>query len=221
YDIATNFDISTSSVYRFGNSIGLSIIDKNFLKGAINFSTTVSAGIELSYNGERSNNFLRNFYLFSRNAGITTSFTIPRFLIPFKINSFKKENLPRTNISISASILDRVQFFTLANSNASFTYQWRQNQSNFWEFSPAFISLFNPLRISQEFQNRLDNDEFLRKSYEEVFLEGESVSYLFSNQEVRNNKNYTYFKAGVEEVGGLLSGIYSVLDQLGTQGTLN
>src|SRR5690606_24142837 len=149
------------------------------------------------------------------------SFTIPRFLIPFKINSFKKENLPRTNISIGASILDRVQFFTLANINASFTYQWRQNQSNFWEFSPAFISLFNPLRISQEFQNRLDNDEFLRKSYEEVFLEGESVSYLFSNQEVRNNKNYTYFKAGVEEVGGLLSGIYSVLDQLGTQGTLN
>ncbi|MBS1690511.1 MAG: BamA/TamA family outer membrane protein, partial [Bacteroidetes bacterium] len=115
-----------------------------------------------------------------------------------------------TIISIGTNLIDRVDYFTLVNDNLNFKYNWRETPTKTWDFSPAFINIIRLPKESDSFKARLDQNEFLRNSYKENFIEGENLSFTFSNQEKKHGQNYSYLSASVEEAGALLSAINGV-----------
>ncbi len=209
-DFGTSFEVSNGTTYVLGSALTLSYRDKNLFKGANLLSTSASVGLESDYNQRYGDNFFSNFRLLTKNFGVNASIDFPKFLIPVSQQKFSKKNLPRTVIGIGTSLLDRVNFFTLSNSTANITYNWKETSQKNWAATPVFINVIKLPNISDSFQKRLDQNSFLRNSYRELFIEGENITFTFSNQIEKQGRSYSYAKFAIEEAGGLLSGVSSI-----------
>lgn len=214
YDFNTNFEVSSASTYTAGTAVSFGIRNRNVFKSANQLSVTATTGIELIYDERRDNDFFRKFYTQSRNLGINASLTVPRFLVPFRLDHLSKTFLPRTIFSLGSNLLDRSNYFTLNNTAASLAYRWRQTPTQTWELTPLFVNIFRLPSISEDFQKRLDSNTFLANSYRNVTIVGENLAFTFSNNEQRKGRNYSYARFSVEEAGGLLYGVSAVSEEL-------
>lgn len=211
YDYGTNFEVSTGSNYKLGNNVSINFRNRNWLHGGNQLTLSLSAGVETGYNGDLSNSFIDKFYLISKNAGISSTVTFPKFIAPFKSAWMRRFNQPRTILGIGYNLLDRLDYFTLNNIVANYAYSWNQNATNTWDVTPAFINILSLPSIADSFQRRLETNEFLKNSYRENFIEGENVGFTFSDLNgPRAARGYSYLKANVEEAGALLAGINSI-----------
>ncbi len=211
YDYGTNFEVSNGSNYVLGNNVSITYRNRNWLHGGNQFTLSLSAGVEMGYNDNISNNFFKNFYLISKNAGISSTVTFPKFIAPFKPAFLRKFNQPRTILGIGYNLLDRLDYFTLNNVVANYTYSWNQNTTNTWDLTPAFINILSLPHIADSFQKRLATNEFLANSYRENFIEGENFGFTYSDLNgPRASRGYSFLKANVEEAGAVLSGINGI-----------
>jgi outer membrane protein assembly factor BamA len=95
----------------------------------------------------------------------------------------------------------------MVTNNAAFTYTWKESQTKNWAFSPAFINVVHLPSKSPSFQERLDTNQFLANSYKETFIEGENLSFTFSNQVKNGGRNFSYLRLSGEEAGALLTAV--------------
>ncbi len=203
YDLTTSVEVSTGTTYVLGAMPTISFRNFNLGKGANLWTTSLSAGLESTFNRDVGDNFFKHFSLLTTTVSLNSSITFPKFLAPF--GRFSKKNLPRTTLGFGTSWLDRVNFFTLTNTVANFTYNWRETSTNTWEVAPAFINIIRLPSVSDSFRRRLENNDFLRNSYRQTFIEGEMVAFTFSNQLNNKGRSYSYARFALEEAGGLLS----------------
>lgn len=210
-DYGINFEVSNGTTYILGSSLTLNFRTKNFGKGANLLTTSVSGGIETTYDEQIGNHFLSHFQLLTKNLGLNASIQFPKFLVPFRLND-KNRNLPRTTIGVGTTMLDRVHYFTLNNTMANLTYSWRETSTKSWDITPAFINIIRLPSISDSFGRRLAENDFLRNSYRETFIQGENVSFTFSNQATGNEQqsSYTYARVGLEEGGALMTAVAGI-----------
>lgn len=203
YDFNLSWEGSTGTTYTLGSGATASISNKNIAKGANLFTTSINAGIESQFDSVTN-----DFFILTRTAGINSSLEFPKFLFPISKERYSIRNTPRTEIALGANLLDRVNFFSLVNLTTRFTYKWRETSTKSWEVSPFFVNDINLLRVAPQFQERLNNNEYLRNTYRETFIEGENVTWTFSNaNQAHFYDDYSYVKIGVEEAGALVNGL--------------
>lgn len=210
YDFNTNFEVSSGSTYALGSALGAGIRNRNLWRGGNQLSINLTGGVETGYTEGNGDNFIENFYLLSKNIGANASLSFPKFIAPVGPRVQERKNLPRTIVGFGMSLLDRVNYFTMSNTTANFTYNWKETQTKAWEATPAFINILTLPRKSDSFQRRLDTNQFLRNSYRENFIEGEVLAFTFSNQAQRRGRDYSYLRLAVEEAGGLMSGFRGI-----------
>jgi outer membrane protein insertion porin family len=225
HDFSANVEVSNGSTYTAGVSPSLSFRDRNFAHGANLLTASVNYGLESIYNANLGAGFFKDFYIITQYYGFNTSLDIPKFLAPIASRLFNNSSLPHTILSIGYNLMDRnftglapvdsalkdsAEYFTLINTSASFAYSWHASQTITWSLSPAFINIIRLPRESPAFKARLDSNAFLRDSYKETFIEGENLTFTYSDLDKKHGKNYSFVKLGVEEAGGLLSGINSL-----------
>jgi len=213
YDFGTNVEVSGGDLYAIGTAANVSVTDKNFLKGANELTTTVSYGIELGQNKNADVPYLKQFYLFSQNIGINFRLTFPKFILPVNQNKFSQSSVPRTVLAAGINSLDRYQYFNLVSVNASYGYIWKESAIKTWSVKPIFVNTLHLRNISDTFQSRIDNIPAIRNSYQETFVEGESVEFMI-NTEGQHRWRYAYVKLGGEEAGALLSGVKGIAEAL-------
>ncbi len=209
HDFSTNIEVTSGSTYTLGNAASISFRDKNIGKGANFLRMSVSGGIESLYDNDRTGTTLEKFFLRTTYYGFNTSLDFPKFLVPFNINSSRR-NLPRTILSFGSNLMNRINYFTLVNTTAGISYNWKETITKSWEISPAFINIIRLPSISDSFRLRLSENQFLANSYKESFIEGQNVAFIYSNREKMKGKSYSYARLGVEEAGGVMSGIQSI-----------
>ncbi len=211
YDVSTNFEVSSGSTYTLGSALSLGFRNRNLAKGGNQLSMTVSGGIETGYAPQISDEVYKRFYLLSRNFGFNTNFVFPKFLVPINTSNLSRANLPRTILSGGVNLLDRVNYFTMTNTTASITYNWRETPTKTWDISPAFISILRLPSITDSFQRLLDINQFLRNSYKPNFIEGENIYFTFTDQGRPSARyGYSYVRVGLEEAGALMSAINGI-----------
>jgi outer membrane protein insertion porin family len=208
-DAGASFEITNATTYFLGNSAGLIYRDKNFFKGANQLSISTTGGVELGYLMDKGDSFWEHLFLQSTNIGINGALLFPKFLSPFKPRFISPRNLPKTQLTLGVNVLDRKEQFKLANISSAFSYNWKRNITQTWELTPAFANVVLPT-IRPAFQMRLDSNEFLKNSYRRTLIEGESIAYIFSDQQKKENKNYNYIRLSFEEAGLIVSGINSI-----------
>ena len=209
-DLTTHYEISSGSTYSLGNSVGINYRAKNFAKGANLLTIGVNGGVELGYNSGGA--FIQNFSILTKYYGVNANIDFPKFIAPIPSLWFGSSNLPHTIIGGGENVIDRVNYFTLVNTSANFSYNWRETSTNTWSFSPVFVNIIQVPKKSESFQQVLDSNAYLRNSYKENFIEGENVSFTFDNILKKHGVNYSYLKLSLEEAGGLLG----LINQLGT-----
>ncbi len=211
YDVSTNFEVSSGSTYSLGSAISLGFRNRNLAKGGNQLSITVSGGVESGYAPQISEELHKRFYLLSRNFGFNTNLVFPKFLVPLSTARFSRSNLPRTILGVGVNLLDRLNYFTMTNTTASITYNWRETPTKTWDISPAFINILRLPSITDSFQRLLDINQFLRNSYKPNFIEGENIYFTFTDQGRPSARyGYSYIRVGLEEAGALMSGINGI-----------
>lgn len=210
YDLNPNFEISSGTTYQLGSSAALSYSDKNFMKGANLLTLKMNGSIELGYSDKLGNSLFEHFSLITRYYGVNASIDLPKFLAPLQKSYFDNSSLPHTIFNIGSNLIDRVAYFTLINNSASFKYNWRKSKTITWELSPAFMNLIQVPKTTAAFQKELDSNAYLRNTYKPIFFEGENLTFVYSNVDKKQGKNFFRLKASIEEAGGLLGGINSL-----------
>lgn len=180
-----------------GPGILLTYSNRNLFNGG----ETLSISTNFAYESQISSG--NNSNLSSIAGGIKGDLIIPRS-IPFSPSRFKYA-VPKTKISLGVDFLQRSKLFTLSSINTSFGYTWKENQYVFHQLDPISINYSRLSNVTEDFQTILDDNPFLRRSFEQRFIAG--LMYGFTYDEVSDaNKDYPiYFSSNFDTAGNLFS----------------
>lgn len=207
HDFASSYEVSSGSTYFLGNSLSLNYVDRNLMKGANLMTFGVNVGLEDAYNENTGGDVFSHFSQLTRYYGVNANIDFPKFLAPVTAALFTSSNLPHTIVDVGENVTDRLNYFTLYNTSANFSYSWRQSKNITWTLSPVFINIIRLPSEADSFKRVLDSNAYLRNSFKEEFIEGENLSFVYNNFEGRHGRNYSYCKVALEEAGALFSAI--------------
>ncbi len=172
--IRTELQAVTKSNGFAGPGIGLTYNNRNFFHGGETLSLSGNFAYETQLTGGA------NKGLSSIAAGFKAELTIPR-LVPFPTSLFNY-SVPKTRIGAGVDFLNRVKLYTLNSFNASFGYIWNENRYVYHELNPISINFLDLSNTTEEFEMILDNNPFLKRSFEQQFIAG--LTYTFTYNEL-------------------------------------
>lgn len=180
-----------------GPGVQLTYSNRNLFNGGETFSITTN----FAYESQLSSG--SNSSLSSIAGGIKGDLVIPRS-IPFSPSRFKYA-VPKTRISLGLDFLQRSQLFTLSSINTTFGYTWKENKYVYHQLDPISINYSRLSNVTEDFQMILDDNPFLRRSFEQRFIAG--LMYGFTYDEVSDlDKEYPiYFSTNFDTAGNLFS----------------
>lgn len=180
-----------------GPRMNLSLLNRNTFKGAELLNFNMSGSFESQWNSSE-----KNYYSYSINPQVELHF--PRFIAPFKIRTYSKY-IPKTRFIIAFNYLRRVNYFDMKTFEFVYGYKWKQDIRKEHELNPINISYTSLGNKSPEFEDLLNTNPYLKKSYEEQFIAGGSYSFTFNDQLVPGKKLQYYSRLTGEIAGNALS----------------
>lgn len=144
-------------------------------------------------------------------AGIQGTVFFPRFFSPIRLNKFNQQNNPVSNLTFGFNFQNRPNYsrnITLV----SLGYNWRENEKVKHILTPININ-FVKVNPTDEFREILEEEtnKRLKEQYSDHMILGLNYSYVYSNQTLKELKNFEYFRANIETSGNLLYGFNSLL----------
>lgn len=193
--------LSSKSNNFVGPFLSASFINRNFLKGAELFQFKINTGYEVQISGQQTTPI--NSY----ELGAEASLAIPRFISPIHIPYESVNYIPRTNIKAGFKIQKRVGFFSLNSFNIGYGYLWRETEKKNHEFYPIDITYFRIGEKSKAFQDKLNLNPFLKRSFESQFILGSRYSFTYNSQtgEKKEKKADNIFFRGSLDLSGNLA----------------
>ncbi|MCU4154452.1 BamA/TamA family outer membrane protein [Carboxylicivirga sp. A043] len=192
----------TNSSGNLGAAGSFNYKHKNFLRGGEVFDMR----FRLAGENQRS----RAGEMFQTlEVGGDATLTIPKFLMPFKVENFRKRFNPRTNFSISYNYQRRPDYTrTIANSRLGYT--WKATPLVTHYLSPIDFSVINVPYIDPDFQAQIE-PTFLKYSYQDHLISSTSYTFIYNEQSLAGSKNYQYFQANLQLAGNILDGVSSLI----------
>lgn len=210
YDFHTSIELSGGDLYTVGSALQVSLINKNFLKGANRLSGTLSYGVELEQNKQLSNEFFKQFFLHSQNIGLSFKLEFPKFLLPVNPERFSRNALPRTSINLGGNYMERFQYLKLFNISSSLQYHWRESTNNSWTVTPLYINSLHLRSVHPSFQMRMDTIPAIKNAYQETFIQGERIEYQHFSE---RSRHLLFLKIGMEEAGLIVGGLQNLFNE--------
>lgn len=209
-EIGANFEISTSSDYLIGSGVSLNYKHLNIARSATQLSVSLNTGVELI----RSQGA---WMLQSQEIGGQVSLIFPRFITPFNIAQGTRSAV-KTRLTAGVDYLTRSSKFYISNINASFGYEWNASAYKRWIVKPISLNYVG-VNLNSVFKETVVNENpYLKRSFEPAFIGGENVTYIYSNNDALHKNHYSYFRANVEESGAWLNGINSLWGSIASNG---
>ncbi|MBX0331825.1 outer membrane protein assembly factor [Pontibacter sp. HSC-14F20] len=198
-----------------GPGITVSFRNRNAFKGSEVFTLDLTGRFENQVGGQRNvsgeSPDENPVGLSSYELGVQTSLTFPRLVAPFNLPNLRSAFVPKTRIALGYNFLNRVQFFQMNSFNASYGYNWRPRQTITHDFTPINLQYVRLGKQTEEFSALLDENPFLRSSFEEQFIIGSIYQHTLSTLALEN-KTHQFFNATTLDVSGnLVSAVQSLL----------
>ncbi len=189
-----------------GGALRLSYKDKNVFFTGNQFDVSLNAGTQIPV-------FNNDSLIFNLSGQI--NFYVPRFLPGNYFTSWT----PRTRLTALANYYQQTNIYEL--NNYSLTYGFEGKKSYHRLLPNIFsVSYVNSTILSQEFQERLNTDPFLKQTFEDQLITGINNTYIYSNQEVQKRRDFTFFRISGELAGTIIYPLNTLLgdDNLDTSG---
>jgi outer membrane protein insertion porin family len=182
-----------------GTSGNVALTNRNLGKEGIKMTTGLRAGLELNLRPDSSKT---KSIINSNEVSLSNTLVIPRFiLVPKRIANSKRIVSPEAFNNINLSYINRINLFKLQSVNFGIGYTWRNRKNAQWVTKPLNIEFTRLFNQSQDFIKTLEENPFLRYSFNTALVAGSSIGYTW----VRTSKKYpnrqTGFKINLEESG--------------------
>ncbi|AXT49876.1 hypothetical protein D1818_03195 [Aquimarina sp. BL5] len=182
-----------------GPNLLLTYANRNLFSGGETLNITASLGYETQLSGSE------NQGLSSTQIGLKSDLIFPRLLFPIRIMDRFKYAVPKTIISTGFEYLNRSKLYSLNSVNASFGYSWNANRFVNHELNPISINYVNLSNTTQEFEDILDENPFLKSSFDQQFIAGLTYSFTYNELNDSSISNAIYFNANFDIAGNTIS----------------
>ena len=183
-----------------GPALGLTFTNRNLFKGGEILNISATAGYEVQVSsGDQSG-------LTSIELGLSGELIFPRVIAPFKINTdFFEYSIPKTKTGISLEYLSRSQLYTLLSGTAVFGYLWDSNKYVTHVINPISINYTRLSNTTDEFQDILNQNTFLRRSFEQQFISGLTYSFTYNGMVDAGKTNQFFVNSTFDIAGNSIS----------------
>ncbi len=188
------FDLVSKSNNYMGPRMNIGFLNRNTFNGGELLNLNMAGSFEAQFFGKG-----KDLYSYSWNPQIELYF--PRFLLPFAIKRSNSIYIPKTRFSISYNYLKRVDYFDMNTFQFIYGFKWKKNIKIEHELNPVNISYTSISNKSDAFNELLNANPFLKKSYEEQFIAGANYSLIY-NQQVLTEKKIQYYLNFTSEIAG-------------------
>jgi outer membrane protein assembly factor BamA len=194
----------TNSSGNFGVAGNLNIQHRNLFRGAEVFDFQVRGAMERQQAISGTNNLDFN----TREFGLETGITLPKFLNPLGSTRYFGFQIPQTRLSVGYNYQSRPDY-TRTISTFRFGYHWKSSEDitqtlNLFDFNFVNLSEFN-----EDFINSI-KDFYIKSSFTDHLISATNYSWVFNDQKRNIAGNYRYVKINLESAGNIL-GLYSGL----------
>lgn len=183
-----------------GPNLSLTYTNRNLFTGGEVLDISTDFGYETQFaSGD-------NAGLNSLEYGLTTKLTFPRLISPIKIDDkLFKYAIPKTKTSLGIDFLNRTQLYTIVSGQALFGYTWNANRYITYEINPLSINYTELTNTSDEFEDILDNNPFLRRSFDQQFIMGLDFSFTYNGMLKSRDTWQFYLNTTLDVAGNSLS----------------
>ena len=138
--------------------------------------------------------------------GVAGDLVFPRMLFPININNnnWFKYSIPKTKVSLGLNYLSRTQLYQMYSVTARFGYTWRSNRFITHELDPISIDYSKLRNVTPEFQEILDNNQYLRQSFEQQFIAGLIYSFTYNGMVDEYAIHKFYLNANLDVAGNTI-----------------
>lgn len=179
-----------------GPAMALVYSNRNLFQGGETFNLTGSFGYEVQLGSGGTMTGLS-----STQFGFKAGLIIPRLLLPFNINDQYLYSVPKTNMSVGFDFFDRSNLYRLKSFNTRFGYNWRKNRAVYHEVNPISVDYVNTSNITPEFQDILDQNQFLQSSFQKQLIAGVTYTFVFNQLSLSDKRNPMLVVANVDIAG--------------------
>lgn len=182
-----------------GPGLPLTYSNRNLFKGGELLNISATAGYEVQAGGDSGN-------LSSIELGLGTELIFPRVLFPIKVNTdFFKYNIPKTVVGAGVDYLSRSQLYTLLSGRVNFGYVWDANKYVTHTLNPISVSYTQLSNTTQEFQQILDENQFLARSFDQQFIAGLTYNFVYNGTIDTKSKHQFFLNSGFDIAGNAVS----------------
>lgn len=179
--------------------------NRNIFLGAETFRVKLFGAFEIkpSLSTDEVNKLLAVFN--SLEAGVETGFDFPTLLSPVPIRNLDQNARPKTSMGLGFNYEVRSEYERYV-AKLSLAYEWNASSTTRHIFSPIDLSSVSIVRDSS-FTTRLLSfaDPNFLNQYTNHLVLALKYSYIFSNQNLTDRKNFFYFRINLEPAGNLFS----------------
>jgi outer membrane protein insertion porin family len=195
---------NTKSNNLTGTSLTLGWRNRNTFKAGELFTIDATGGLEYQYSSKLNG---YNTY----RAGAEANLVFPRFLIPFyKINT-KSAFVPKTTLLLAYDILNKRKLYSLNSFRFAYGYNWKESVKKEHQFNPVAITYVQPLNVTQQYQDSVDNNPTLAKTIEKQFILGTTYNFNY-NDLIDEKRGGSIYVNGNLDLSGNIAGLVSGAD---------
>ena len=192
----------TNSGGNLGSLGSISFKNNNIFRGSEVLNIKIQGGFQFQ---NVSKEIVSSGLFNNRRFGVEARILFPRFLSPFRLRQFVIEYQPRTNLTVGYDLAIKA-LYSRYSATASFGYNWMSNNQLQHILNPINL---NSVKVNQTplFQQMLseETNQRIKDQYTSHLILGINYSLIFSNQNIKQNKDFFYIRADIETSGNLLS----------------
>jgi len=167
---------SKSSGY-LGPLFSIGVSHGNALRGAERLKVELTGGFDWQW-GSKSEDQLGTY---SYQYGMSSGLTLPRIVIPGRSNRVSTMIVQRTAINLDLSVLNRTAYYKMFSVKTNIDYQWSRNQNIQHSLYPFYLNSVNLLATTAEFDSVVNENIYIKKSFEEQFILGPKYEFTYNN----------------------------------------
>ncbi len=191
----------TNSSGNFGVAGNLNYQHRNLFRGAEVLDFKIKGAMERQQSiGENSN---INFN--TREFGVETGLTVPKFFSPIRRTRLFAFQSPETKLTFAYNYQRRPDY-TRTITTMKFGYNWKtsqfkSNSLNLFDINYVHLFEFNPDFIDQI------KDQYIKSSFTDHLIFAMNYSWVYNTQNINKRTDYTFFNVNFESAGNMLSAI--------------
>ncbi len=190
-----------------GPGLKLSYRNRNLLGGAELLTVSLGGNFETQLKGDTKGQT-------SYQVTLDGSLTLPKFE-PFKFaRKGSKILFPRTIISAGFGLYSRVNLYDLRSFSTSLGYSWKTSEKVSHLFRPIDISYTNLGKTTIEFEEYLQKNPTVRKSFEEQFVLGGSYTFIYNDLNREKKRAGFFISETIDVSGNLAYGVANITSSL-------